>query len=1248
MLLPLIRSLNTIKYTDITIVSKYIKIQIKLVVIHLKFIIGKIVDSNRNIVGYRVIDVESKEVKNYEANAVVKNFKQLNIENYRVRNGRLVCKGKDDSGYPIISMSDMQVIDNKVVILYKAVDGQYVVTDGTGGRIRSILPMQIATSDHSKIANISEFKEFVSGKWSRYKSGGNTSESKEHAVEESDSKQSSKMANAASKKNIKEKLLDLYNDIIGIKNLKDADTSRLTYYSCKEFAESTASAEDGLAWLATNIKVTTPSKLADSNLTANNSQSNSREIPISEKIDEDTREYKIMIETEDDRVVATGIYPADFRGDVIIPDGVTHIKKQAFRASNFRKCTLPNGVIYIGDGAFSGSEVEEVILPQSLRVIPHDCFFRSQLRVINLDYIVSIGNYSFTATKIEVADFKSGLTQVGIEAFSDCHELREFRHTDTLRKIRSSAFSSCIKLEAFDFAGVSEIEDKAFYDTALKQVDLSGEVTYIKPYTFESKQLAIVNLGDGCYKIADKAFDSDVPIVYTMPKSISNIGVRLLKKDDTVRCYYNSIAESSAKLAGCNIEYIDDTRQMSNAVVKASFVGMDIPKTIERFIQSAYSKEDIEYEFELDPSLKLINIDLNDDMLKFLGIESVSIPEGYEEKSKFKVLLEHYAKSCPLDGIGLSSIVMSVSSTISVTPTTIYDDGVSRIYEFIYSDHKFESKKAKYIVAVTGNTVRYCCLNNRYTSVYCRTQYSKDLTQILNMLVPGDTIGYDCTIGGERYEQIATKAGVKNKNNEEISLNIYQALFNCSIAVKLERNHLALILPVNGKVIKCASLGKAVWNNENDESYKTKYCVIEDIQDLKTNTIFEYGVNSPARDDELFSLLRKFSKADIENRLKEYSTVGIAEVSPYSSFRRYCMQHNIDKLTDLDLKGLGYLLAFPILEERTALWLDKYKGKTVVNAAKHEIVLKDNTVIRQYKTVKRMAMRNKLITGGDRTIYIFEVYFRNRRVLITSAMMDIDELFAMGKDMVIEATDNKGKAIYTNKDKFDVAKLSDFILLAEAFVNTQEKGNDRKATTSIWLAVYKPSGLYYLTYVYKSKNIVIPLIQIGDFEVILDYIDCSITKSASGYKLMTNTASYVYNDYINSVNPRRYGYQAYYGAVRAAKVYHDKLLAARALAIEGIFDIDKYMETGVEPVICHMFGINTHGEEVYNLDISEAKVEANVEANDQVVEPTQEYNEDDDFDVSDIDDLDDGYVTAESFEIEDPDLEDDEEVDLDG
>lgn len=254
--------------------------------------------------------------------------------------------------------------------------------------------------------------------------------------------------------------------------------------------------------------------------------------------------------------------------------------------------------------------------------------------------------------------------------------------------------------------------------------------------------------------------------------------------------------------------------------------------------------------------------------------------------------------------------------------------------------------------------------------------------------------------------------------------------------------------------------------------------------------------------------------------------------------------------------------------------------------------------------------------------------------------MDIDELFAMGKDMVIEATDNKGKAIYTNKDKFDVAKLSDFILLAEAFVNTQEKGNDRKVTTSIWLAVYKPSGLYYLTYVYKSKNIVIPLIQIGDFEVILDYIDCSITKSASGYKLMTNTASYVYNDYINSVNPRRYGYQAYYGAVRAAKVYHDKLLAARALAIEGIFDIGKYMETGVEPVICHMFGINTNGEEVYNLDISEAEDDAKVE-------PTQEYNEDDDFDVSDIDDLDDGYVTAESFEIEDPDLEDDEEVDLD-
>lgn len=1149
------------------------------------FVIGRLVDSSNKLTGYRLLSYESGETKDASVKSILVAFKALDIKNFTLGKDDIHDIGGENLNYPIINSDNSEVVKNKIVILFKTTKGTYVVTDGTGSK-RQVTFEQIRDCDKTKVANIKSFKEFKVNKCQKGKSKEKTNVSKDDTVGKISGKQWDIFEDTSLVKNLLGRVSSLVVPIINSVAIRNKDDN----YDIDSISQSIWEQLD----TPLNIQERILPKQPQSNIihkeideispSYQTNQIEETDTPQSEvKAEGESGDYEILITRDNGRVIATGIEPHEYCGAVKIPDGVTHIRELAFVSSKITSCELPESLVYMGESAFARSHLEEIRLPSKLKAIPHNCFYKSDLKTINLEYITSIGNQSFAKTKITEAIFEAELTQIGIEAFEGCSNLEVFKHPGTIRKIRSGAFSGCLNLREFDFTGVTEIEDQAFYSTALTNVVINGEVTYVKSSTFVSDNLETVEILDGCYKLADGCCISQVPITYTIPKSVSNIGVHIFKKVDTVRCYHGSIAESTAKIADCNIEYLDQVGDMSKVVLKASMIGMDIKGMIERMIEKAYNSDDVEYEYEIDQNCKLVDIGLTAEQLRFLGIASIEKPEGYKEKSKFKVVLEHYAKSCKLNGIGLSSSVLTLKDTLSIENKPIYDDGISRVYEFTYSDHKYESKKAKYIIAMTGDSVRYCCLNNRYTDVYCKTAYSKDLSRLLEVLVPGDTIGYDCTIAGKRYEQIASKSNIKSKNNELISMNIYQALFNCSIAIKLDRNHLALILPVNGKILKCASLGKAVWANENDESYKTKYCVIEDIQDLKGNTIIEYGVNSPSRDDKLFDEINSLGQAGLADRIKEYSTVGKAKISPYYTFRNYCKSKDISKLSQLDLKGLGYLLAFPTVEERSEDWLDKHVGKTIVDASKSSITLSDNTKIRQYKTVKRVAMKNKLLTGGDRTIYVYEVFSKfGQRLKTMSSIVTIDDLFDIGISMLNIDT-NKADRIYKNTSNFDIVKLDDMIMVAAAFVNTHEKTDAKQKFNYMWLTVYKPNGLYYLSFVSKSNNIAIPLVQLGDFSVVLDYIDCADTSSASGYKILMSAGLYMLDYYRLSKSSF---YNSGFRGSMTQKVHypqHRSLLAARNLAINGVYDIKQYMETKVDPVICHMFGVNEYKEDLYSI-----------------------------------------------------------------
>lgn len=1129
-------------------------------------VIGKLI-SNNEIKQYKIFDTNTKSSRIMDASTFAKKIRVIGSINYTIKDGHIIEKNEQDNKYPIFSIEQSKLLKNSIIIIGRS--GQkYSVTD-YNGTIREVTLEQLATCDRSKLANDLSFPEIATYK-PQAKQTNSTKTDNESTTN---------------------KLID-FDDISKsiLSEFIDADNASTLNYNKQRFKRI----KEGLSG---EIKVNEITRLEPKveepkvkdikvetevpevgNIETTESKSSTPE--IGKPSVDDAKEYTLKIrDTEGGIKEVYGIIPADYTGTVEIPEGVTHIDERCFSNYKITGILLPSTLRYIGDYAFHGTNITSVKLPKSIDTIPHGCFGHcSYLVEINLEHINTIGNYAFADTDIENVKIDSDLAQVGIAAFMNCKNLKSFKHNNTIKKIRKSAFENCVSLDNFDFTGINDVEEKAFSCTGLKTISLGPEVTYIMPYTFTSNDLTEVNIEVGGYKIGNHAFENSNggSVTYTLSKDITNIGTRLFTDKDTVRCYHGSVAEAMAREADAKIEYLDEKNGIgSKAILKARMIGADVEELISELISKCYNKDDTEYSYEMDEN-GLYSVGLTPEIIKYLGIDSRNTPDEYEEKPKFKILLDHYRKACKFYAFPLTNKMMSLKDTFSISNNVIYDDGVSRILEFLFEDHKYESIKSKLIVAITGNNVRYACLNNRLTDLYCRATESKDLKRLLEVMVPGDIIGYECTLGGIKYKGIKGRGDCK-KNNQVLPVNLYQALFRCAITIKLEKNFIAMILPANNKVIYCATIGGSVWANETESAHKERKCSIVDIQDLDKCTLFNYGAKSPSRDDILFNKIKSLSNDQILNRIKEYSHIGKSVISPYTAFRNYCIVNGVKKLEELNYDGFSILMKFPIIEERTDDWLDNSIGRTIVDYSRNRVDFNDGSSVNQYKTMKRVAMRNKLLTGGDREIYVYELCdVFGVRSGIYACNMDLQALFDMAISMNVTSKDSQ--KIYQDTTHFDLVPVDDMILIAEAFVSVQDRQKDMKARSSnVWLTVYKPNGLYYISYITfygKSKKVAIPLIQVGELDVVTDYIDCATTKSSEGFKLISNAGAHE--------NYLRMNEATLYWRKRESEEY-DKLLKARKLAISGVTNTERYLDIGIPPVIAHMFGTHNYGDSLYSI-----------------------------------------------------------------
>lgn len=1114
----------------------------------MSWVVIGILKDNQDKFGYRLLNLDSKTIVHVSKENLlnsIKSNKVIDIINFKYNQSTNNFEeiNNEESRYPVILTTKNAgvikdtdtIIENKIIIIEK-LKTTYRVTDATG-KIREATYEQII-SNENKIANITYAR-----------------------------------LNKIEKKNLVDVLDSVINRLgIKIPDIKHIKMNEIPKNSDIEHAEIKDNQSEKFDNTEEKILPTEEVKKEEEQVSVEDEN---------ESLDTD---YKLKIEKRNDGAITViGIEPKDYNGIVKIPTNVTHIEASSFAFVPIHGIELSESLIYIGDSAFSHTRLKEVTLPTNITTIPKMCFAGTlSLKSINLEHITTIGNEAFINTGIEEVKLSDDIQIIGMNSFRGCKNLRKFEHNNTITKIRQYAFFGCKNLEDFEFTGVSDIEDFAFAETGLKSVELGPDVTYILANSFTSAQLTEVKIEKGGYKIADSAFVNTAgnPITYTLSKDITNIGKNVFKEKDTVKCYHKSIADVMAIQAGCNIEYIDDfDGQRSKTIMKAKTFNIDVTKLVSDLIRNSYDKEDVEYTYELKSS-DTINIELDQKHLDYLGLTGVNIPADYNEKPKFKLLLDYYANYCKLYAFPLTERMIALKDTVTIEHKTIYDDGISRIYDFTFNDNKYESKKSNFILAVTGNNVRFACLHNKYTDIYCNTNLSKDLSKLLEVLIPGDVIGYECIINGQKYSGISGVGDKQNeKTREKYPVNLYQALFKCAITAKLDKNYIAMILPANNKILKCASIGKSVWLNETEKSYKERQCSILEIQDYDTNTILENSDSTWTKDDILFKELQNYGQNEIAKRVEEYSKIGKSKISEYIQFRNFSIKKSVKDISELSTEAALMLMRFPVVEERTPDWFYKNKDKNIVPYTKFMFTLKDGGTLLQYRTMKRVAMRNKLLTGGDRDIYVFELLSSKNVLLgIFASNMTFDELFETGLKMV--KTTGEQKRVYKNKGEFDIVDRKDVELIAAAFVTTQEKQKDQKDLASnIWLVVYKPNGLYYIAYLSRSEkhsSEAILMVQVGELDIVTDYIDCATNKSSRIFKLLYGAGS------ASITGDRTYGYFN-----SRASEEKELILKARSMVIDGIDETKKYTDIGIPPVLAHMFGVNNYDDSIYNIPEAE-------------------------------------------------------------
>ena len=252
-------------------------------------------------------------------------------------------------------------------------------------------------------------------------------------------------------------------------------------------------------------------------------------------------------------------------GDVVIPQGVTEIGKDAF---------------------WSNTKVTSVLFPEGVRKIGSEAFYRcgNLARVSFAKGTAEIGLRAFFGcASLEEVPLPSGLKRIGNSAFAECEKLRSVRFEEGLEEIGDSAFDLCVNLESIALPdsvrslascfngcerlraarlpdGIEYLADTLFNGCAqLSEVKLPASLRGIGDFVFSGcGKLAAIDIPAGVRSIGMGAFENGGIESITLPEGVDELPSAVFRNCSALAAVY--LPRSAAFIASDAFEGCDKVK----------------------------------------------------------------------------------------------------------------------------------------------------------------------------------------------------------------------------------------------------------------------------------------------------------------------------------------------------------------------------------------------------------------------------------------------------------------------------------------------------------------------------------------------------------------------------------------------------------------------------------------------------------------------------------------------------------------
>lgn len=191
------------------------------------------------------------------------------------------------------------------------------------------------------------------------------------------------------------------------------------------------------------------------------------------------------------------------KGELIIPDDVTEIKRNAYKdRKDITSVVIGKNIMEIGENAFGGCENLTTVIINSNSIIGNNVK-KGFLKTSSITMAQIFGDQ---VTTYIIGD---GVTCIGSEAFAECANLQKITFGNSVTMIKNAAFKNCKNLMSVEIPNsVISVGYGAFSGCDnLTNVKLSDNMTEIDGYSFSGcRALKSITIPKLVRKIEDSAF----------------------------------------------------------------------------------------------------------------------------------------------------------------------------------------------------------------------------------------------------------------------------------------------------------------------------------------------------------------------------------------------------------------------------------------------------------------------------------------------------------------------------------------------------------------------------------------------------------------------------------------------------------------------------------------------------------------------------------------------------------------------